>query len=68
MEKKLSEKQKEYYNERVLFFKSLSVAVPTGIIHERALEMSDAEIDEWLRPGIISITVKTEANGKVLNK
>lgn len=57
--RKLNEKQKEYYNERVEFFHALGIAVPTGLIWETAIKMSDSEVDKWL-----SLTTQPNPNGK----
>lgn len=50
----LTEKQQEYYNERVEFFKSLHAAVPTGLIYDTAIKMTELECEEWL----IHVTTK----------
>lgn len=45
----LTDKQQEYYNERVDFFKSWGVAVPYNLIKETALSMTDKECEDFLK-------------------
>lgn len=57
MENKLTTKQQAYYDERVTYFSALraggrKIAIPTGMIYDTAINMSDKECDEWFAPEI----------------